>query len=58
MSLRLKEMQQFFGLTVTGKLNEETLDVMKKSRCGVPDVAAYSTFAGDYKWKKHDLTYR
>ncbi|XP_067288575.1 collagenase 3-like isoform X1 [Pseudorasbora parva] len=58
MSLRLKEMQQFFGLKMTGKLNEETLKVMKKPRCGVPDVAAYSTFAGDYKWKKHDLTYR
>ncbi|XP_052422572.1 collagenase 3-like isoform X2 [Carassius gibelio] len=58
MSLRLKEMQQFFKLKVTGKLDEETLDLMKKPRCGVPDVAAYSTFQGDYKWKKHDLTYR
>ncbi|XP_048036883.1 collagenase 3a [Megalobrama amblycephala] len=58
MSLRLKEMQQFFGLKVTGKLNDETVEVMKKPRCGVPDIAAYSTFAGDYKWKKHDLTYR
>uniref|UniRef100_A0A673L516 interstitial collagenase n=1 Tax=Sinocyclocheilus rhinocerous TaxID=307959 RepID=A0A673L516_9TELE len=58
MSLRLKEMQQFFRLKITGKLDEETLDVMKKPRCGVPDVAAYSTFQGDYKWKKHALTYR
>ncbi|XP_055063850.2 collagenase 3-like [Misgurnus anguillicaudatus] len=58
MSLRLKEMQTFFGLKVTGKLNEETLNVMKKPRCGVPDVAAYSVFEGDYKWKKNDLTYR
>ncbi|KAL0182974.1 hypothetical protein M9458_022349, partial [Cirrhinus mrigala] len=58
MSLRLKEMQQFFGLKVTGKLDDKTLEVMKKPRCGVPDVAAYSTFQGDYKWKKHDLTYR
>ncbi|XP_051539454.1 collagenase 3a [Myxocyprinus asiaticus] len=58
MNLRLKEMQTFFGLTVTGKLNKETLEVMKKPRCGVPDVAAYSTFEGDYKWKKKDLTYR
>lgn len=58
MSLRLKEMQQFFGLSITGTLDEETMEVMKKPRCGVPDVAAYSTFAGDYKWKKHDLTYR
>nr|XP_055063854.1 collagenase 3-like [Misgurnus anguillicaudatus]XP_055063855.1 collagenase 3-like [Misgurnus anguillicaudatus] len=58
MSLRLKEMQTFYGLKVTGKLNEETLDVMKKPRCGVPDVAAYSVFEGDYKWKTNDLTYR
>ncbi|XP_073686013.1 collagenase 3a [Garra rufa] len=58
MSLRLKEMQQFFGLKITGKLDDNTLEVMKKPRCGVPDVAAYSTFQGDYKWKKNDLTYR
>ncbi|XP_051973338.1 collagenase 3-like [Xyrauchen texanus] len=58
LSLRLKEMQVFFGLQVTGKLNAETLDVMKKPRCGVPDVAAYSTFGGEYKWKKNNLTYR
>uniref|UniRef100_A0A8C1X0U3 Peptidase metallopeptidase domain-containing protein n=1 Tax=Cyprinus carpio TaxID=7962 RepID=A0A8C1X0U3_CYPCA len=58
MSQRLKEMQQFFRLKVTGKLDDETLDVMRKPRCGVPDVAAYSVFQGDYKWKKHNLTYR
>ncbi|XP_051972492.1 collagenase 3-like [Xyrauchen texanus] len=58
MSQRVREMQKFFGLKVTGKLNKETLEVMKKPRCGVPDVAAYSTFEGDYKWKKNDLTYR
>ncbi|KAI2646257.1 hypothetical protein H4Q32_027939 [Labeo rohita] len=58
MSLRLKEMQQFFGLKITGKLDDNTLEVMQKPRCGVPDVAAYSTFQGDYKWKKQDLTYR
>ncbi|XP_052463773.1 collagenase 3-like [Carassius gibelio] len=58
MNQRLKEMQQFFKLKVTGKLDDETLEVMKKPRCGVPDVAAYSTFQGNYKWKKHALTYR
>ncbi|KAL1266345.1 hypothetical protein QQF64_002020 [Cirrhinus molitorella] len=58
MSERLKEMQRFFGLTVTGKLNNETLTVMKKSRCGVPDVAAYSTFADTPRWKTNTLTYR
>ncbi|XDV54536.1 hypothetical protein PO909_022809 [Leuciscus waleckii] len=36
---KLKEMQRFFRLKVTGTLNKETLEVMKKPRCGVPDVA-------------------
>uniref|UniRef100_A0A673LAX2 Peptidase metallopeptidase domain-containing protein n=1 Tax=Sinocyclocheilus rhinocerous TaxID=307959 RepID=A0A673LAX2_9TELE len=55
---KLKEMQKFFGLKVTGTLNKETLEVMKKPRCGVPDVAAYSTFEGKPKWQKNKLTYR
>ncbi|XP_030648199.1 collagenase 3-like [Chanos chanos] len=58
LSLKVSEMQQFFGLKVTGKLDSETLDVMKKPRCGVPDVAAYSTSPGNIKWKKNRLTYR
>ncbi|TRY56327.1 hypothetical protein DNTS_031858 [Danionella cerebrum] len=57
-SLKLKEMQEFFNLKVTGKLNDETLEMMKKPRCGVPDVAAYSTFGGNNKWQKNQLTYR
>ncbi|XP_062870812.1 matrix metallopeptidase 30 [Trichomycterus rosablanca] len=58
MSVRLAEMQKFFGLTVTGTLDKETLDVMKKPRCGVTDVAAYSTFGEGLKWKTNQLTYR
>uniref|UniRef100_A0A673LDY5 Peptidase metallopeptidase domain-containing protein n=1 Tax=Sinocyclocheilus rhinocerous TaxID=307959 RepID=A0A673LDY5_9TELE len=54
----LKEMQKFFGLKVTGKLDKKTLKVMKKPRCGVPDVAAYSTFGGKPKWQTNKLTYR
>ncbi|KAK7125546.1 hypothetical protein R3I93_021041 [Phoxinus phoxinus] len=55
---KLKEMQKFFRLKVTGKLDKETLAVMKKPRCGVPDVAAYSTFGGSPKWPTNRLTYR
>ncbi|KAM7374848.1 hypothetical protein PAMP_007483 [Pampus punctatissimus] len=57
---KLSEMQRFFGLQITGTLDAETLDMMKKPRCGVPDgkIAHFSTFGNDYKWEKNALTYR
>ncbi|XP_067288579.1 collagenase 3-like [Pseudorasbora parva] len=55
---KLKEMQRFFGLKVSGTLDRETLEVMKKPRCGVPDVAAFSTFGNGPKWQTNKLTYR
>uniref|UniRef100_A0A3Q1H0F4 Uncharacterized protein n=1 Tax=Anabas testudineus TaxID=64144 RepID=A0A3Q1H0F4_ANATE len=57
---KLSEMQRFFGLQVTGAMNNETLAVMKKPRCGVPDVnmARFSTFGSNFKWQKNSLTYR
>ncbi|NWV43167.1 MMP3 protein, partial [Grantiella picta] len=58
MTQKLKEMQEFFGLEVTGKLDSGTLDLVQKHRCGFPDVAGFSTFAGELKWTKQDLTYR
>ncbi|KAL0182977.1 hypothetical protein M9458_022352, partial [Cirrhinus mrigala] len=54
---KLEEMQKFFGLKVTGTLDRETLEVMKKPRCGVPDVGAYTTFGGSPKWETNSLTY-
>ncbi|NWR60038.1 MMP7 protein, partial [Bucorvus abyssinicus] len=55
---RIKQMQKFFHLTVTGKLNTETEEILKQPRCGVPDVADYKTFPGNPKWKKTHLTYK
>ncbi|XP_007443198.2 macrophage metalloelastase-like [Python bivittatus] len=54
---RLRQMQKFFHLTVTGKMDKETLTVMKKTRCGVPDVSEENK-AGTTIWNKRQLTYR
>ena len=63
MTAAIKRFQKFFGLPVTGRLDEETLEEMKKPRCGVPDfgvhgesmrVKRYSTFG---KWSKTNLKY-
>ncbi|XP_071756917.1 collagenase 3-like [Centroberyx gerrardi] len=59
-SKKLSEMQRFFGLQITGMLDAETVRMMKKPRCGVPDgkIAHFSTFGNNPKWEKHSLTYR
>uniref|UniRef100_A0A3B5LLZ4 Peptidase metallopeptidase domain-containing protein n=2 Tax=Xiphophorus couchianus TaxID=32473 RepID=A0A3B5LLZ4_9TELE len=59
-SKKLMEMQKFFGLQITGNLDADTLAMMKKPRCGVPDVdvSRFSTFGNNLKWDKNDLTYR
>lgn len=58
MAEKIREMQSFFGLEVTGELNRKTLDMMKQPRCGIPDVRSYSTFPQNPRWKKEDVTYR
>lgn len=55
---RIKEMQKFYHLTITGKLDRETEEIMKHPRCGLPDVAEYQLFSGAPKWKKTLLTYK
>ncbi|KFP99934.1 Interstitial collagenase [Haliaeetus albicilla] len=57
MADKIREMQSFFGLEVTGELNHKTLDMMKQPRCGIPDVRSYSTFPQSPRWKKEDVTY-
>ncbi|XP_016887343.2 matrix metalloproteinase-20 [Cynoglossus semilaevis] len=54
---KVKDMQIFFGLNVTGELDSDTLDVMRSPRCGVPDVEEYSTLQGS-RWNKNVISYR
>ncbi|KAF7657401.1 hypothetical protein LDENG_00027870 [Lucifuga dentata] len=53
---KVKDMQIFFGLNVTGELDSETLEVMRSPRCGVPDVEEYSHIQGT-RWSKNVITY-
>lgn len=50
-------MQSFFGLDQTGSLDTETLDEMKRPRCGVPDIEEYVYNRGN-RWKKNVITYK
>ncbi|CAL8349833.1 unnamed protein product [Merluccius merluccius] len=54
----LKEMQKFFRLQETGEIDAATVEIMKKPRCGVPDVANYNFFHRKPKWQKNAITYR
>ena len=59
-STAIRKFQQFFGLEVSGILDASTVNLMKKSRCGVPDeseerrMRRYITVS---KWSKTHLTY-
>lgn len=54
---KVKDMQIFFGLNVSGRLDSDTLEVMRSPRCGVPDVEEYS-HAQTTHWNKNVITYR
>ncbi|XP_005346834.1 interstitial collagenase A-like [Microtus ochrogaster] len=57
MAEKLKEMQQTFGLKVTGKSDPETLRVMSNPRCGVSDVTPEAINSNNPRWTKTHLTY-
>ncbi|XP_036392622.1 collagenase 3-like [Megalops cyprinoides] len=58
MRQKIREMQTFFQLEVTGNLDTNTLDLMKMARCGVPDVAEYNLFPRNLKWQNTNVTFR
>uniref|UniRef100_H3B561 Matrix metallopeptidase 20a (enamelysin) n=1 Tax=Latimeria chalumnae TaxID=7897 RepID=H3B561_LATCH len=55
---KITEMQDFFGLQITGKLDSKTLDMMRKARCGVPDVENYKFYPDKPRWNSNTVTYR
>ncbi|MEE6510482.1 hypothetical protein FKM82_030265 [Ascaphus truei] len=57
-SEKIRQMQDFFGLEVTGKLDADTIEIMQQPRCGITDVGQYSSFPGSPVWRKKEITYR
>ncbi|XP_037630474.1 collagenase 3 [Sebastes umbrosus] len=55
---KIMEMQKFFKLKVTGNLDDNTLELMKQARCGVPDIGEYNHFPRHLKWKNNNITFR
>ncbi|XP_069748575.1 matrix metalloproteinase-20-like [Narcine bancroftii] len=56
-STKIKELQEFYGLQVTGKVDFKTAEVMTVPRCGFPDLAPYSLYPGMPRWNKAFVTY-
>ncbi|KAG5836801.1 hypothetical protein ANANG_G00232460 [Anguilla anguilla] len=54
----VRQMQEFFGLEATGRLDRPTLAEMRTARCGVPDVENYSFHPDRPRWRNHTITYR
>lgn len=44
LEVRLKRMEGFFHLPITGILSPRIIEIMQQPRCGVPGVAEFSLF--------------
>ncbi|XP_038055508.1 matrix metalloproteinase-18-like [Patiria miniata] len=70
MKKSIKMMQKFMGLKATGELDEMTMMMMDKPRCGLPDVPPSSATPNDTqtgplsynhfgrRWGKQEITFR
>ncbi|XP_022907784.2 matrix metalloproteinase-16-like [Onthophagus taurus] len=61
LSNALKEVQKFGAIPQTGKLDEETIKLMSKPRCGLPDKDSHQRAKrftlGPTSWKKRNITF-
>ncbi|XP_044524942.1 matrilysin [Gracilinanus agilis] len=55
---KIKKLQKFFGISETGVLNPETMEIIQKPRCGVPDIENFQLYPNTPKWPSNVVTYR
>ncbi|XP_071575603.1 matrilysin-like [Temnothorax nylanderi] len=53
----IEEFQRYYGLPGDGTLDDETLQLMRKPRCGFQDILKHGTAASLSKWPKTHLTW-
>ncbi|XP_064215674.1 matrix metalloproteinase-16-like [Tribolium castaneum] len=50
--------QEFYNLPATGEINQETLKLIKQSRCGLPDAVLSDYTLHPKKWSHFNITWR